>query len=361
MPTDFSISIATKGGLENILFGSRGERMQAMRGFESTYTAIVDYIVRITHRIWEEKDLGYIYNTYRANAQVTDGAGLKANREQMINESVAAVSAFPDAVLYADDIIWAGNEDRGFHTSHRVVTVATNTGPSDFGPPTGRRTASWSVANCVVAENEIFEEWLLDNTGSVIVQLGLDLFATARDVGNLSDGSALATMTGQVERLAGQGRPLLLTPPDGGGDDVDIDAYLRYVLHTVWNWRNLSIVDKAYTLNVRYHGATGREFYGRGDIKAFILSMLTMFPDLTHHVDEIYYMGTAAIGYKVSLRWSIIGTHRGVGMYGRPTGRRIRTWGISQYLIRDGRITEEWTMFNEFELLQQILRDEPAQ
>jgi len=35
-----------------------------MRGFEATYGDIVDYSVRITHRIWEEGDMGYIYETY---------------------------------------------------------------------------------------------------------------------------------------------------------------------------------------------------------------------------------------------------------------------------------------------------------
>ena len=35
-------------------------RRMAMRGFEDDYPDIVDYIIRITHRIWEEKEVGYI-------------------------------------------------------------------------------------------------------------------------------------------------------------------------------------------------------------------------------------------------------------------------------------------------------------
>ena len=50
MPKDFSIAFeagngASKPGVE------RGPRRQSMRGFEDTYVDIVDYIVRITHRI----------------------------------------------------------------------------------------------------------------------------------------------------------------------------------------------------------------------------------------------------------------------------------------------------------------------
>src|SRR5262245_64647602 len=63
MPKDFSIAFevgngAWKPGVE------RGPRRQSMRGFEDTYVDIVDYIVRITHRIWEDQDIGYIYDTY---------------------------------------------------------------------------------------------------------------------------------------------------------------------------------------------------------------------------------------------------------------------------------------------------------
>jgi hypothetical protein len=33
-------------------------RVQSMRGFDDCYTDIVDYIVRCTHRIWDERDVG---------------------------------------------------------------------------------------------------------------------------------------------------------------------------------------------------------------------------------------------------------------------------------------------------------------
>ena len=30
------------------------------------------------------------------------------------------------------------------------------------------------------------------------------------------------------------------------------------------------------------------------------------------------------------MRWTALGTHRGYGLYGIPTGRRVHLWGISQ-------------------------------
>src|SRR3569833_2906374 len=55
----------------------QGERVQPMRGFEDTYVDIVDYIIRITDRIWEDQDVGYIYDTYAQGCRVNDDGGPK--------------------------------------------------------------------------------------------------------------------------------------------------------------------------------------------------------------------------------------------------------------------------------------------
>ena len=45
-------------------------RAQSLDGFDEEYTDIVDYIVRCTHRIWDEKNPGLIYTHYADNAVV---------------------------------------------------------------------------------------------------------------------------------------------------------------------------------------------------------------------------------------------------------------------------------------------------
>jgi len=65
-------------------------------------------------------------------------------------------------------------------------------------------------------------------------------------------------------------------------------------------------------------------------------------------------------GFPAGNGWSAAGTHRGYALYGEPTGRRVRLWGIDQLYIGGGVITEAWSMFNEFDVLAQILGDEPA-
>lgn len=135
----------------------------------------------------------------------------------------------------------------------------------------------------------------------------------------------------------------------------DVDDFLRQMYHDVWNRRGLHRLRDCYAPNVRYHGATDRELYGVNEVKSFIVSIMAMFPDLALKIDDLYWMGNPEQGYRASVRWSIIGTHRGFGIYQQPTGRQIYLWGISQHIIQNERIIEEWTLFNEFAVLQQIL------
>jgi len=62
-PRRDATDLRDKGDITRML-SSGQEKRQSMRGFEATYGDIVDYSVRITHRIWEEGDMGYIYETY---------------------------------------------------------------------------------------------------------------------------------------------------------------------------------------------------------------------------------------------------------------------------------------------------------
>ncbi|MDQ2998162.1 MAG: hypothetical protein M3R61_14085, partial [Chloroflexota bacterium] len=143
MPKDYSISLAAKGGTDRLLLNPGTARAQPMRGFEETYVDIIDYIVRITHRIWEEKQIGYIYDTYRHNARVTDDSGLQYGRDKIVADTIHTINAFPDIRLYADEIVWAGDDQVGFYTSHRTVIIGHNTGYSKYGPPTGKKVVLW--------------------------------------------------------------------------------------------------------------------------------------------------------------------------------------------------------------------------
>ena len=355
MPTDYSISLGAKGGTDRLLVNPGSERIQSMDGFEETYVDIIDYIVRITHRIWEEKDIGYIYDTYRHNSTVVDGSGLQYGRDKIVADTVHTINAFPNIRLFADEIVWAGDDKVGFHTSHRTVIKGRNSGISRYGAATGRHVELWCIANCVALENEIFEEWVLYDNADMVRQLGFDLRETAREFGNRFSDTQVPTTHFEPERLSGQGKPLYRSY--NASQSFDVVDFLQTTYHNTLNRRMLKTLTQSHISNVRVLSSNGRRLYSRSQYQSFLLSLLATFPDLAFQIDDLYWMGNENDGYRTSMRWHIVGAHDGWGIYGNPTGRPIQMWGITQHDIRDGRIQQEWMLFNEFAIMQQIYRD----
>jgi predicted ester cyclase len=290
---------------------------------------------------------------------VYDDSGMRYGVEGVVEHTVQGINAFPDCRHHAEDIIWAGNEDEGFATSHRAINVGHHLGPWRWGPASGRKINLWVIANCVSRENRIFEEWVLYNTAARLTQCGIDVSAAARAYGNEQLGATVGERAlTEVERLRGGREPQPLLERTGS-KPFDVEHMIRALLHNTYNRRDLSTIDRFYAQNVRWHGPSNREGYGRADVRAMARGLLASFPDLGLHVDEIYWMGNEREAFAASVRWTAIGTHRGYGPYGEPTGRRVHLWGISQLYLRAGLIVEEWMLFNEFDLLAQLLRDEP--
>lgn len=160
---------------------------------------------------------------------------------------------------------------------------------------------------------------------------------------------------GSAQRLFNPGTERVQpTKPTNG---FKLEEFVRHAYHYIWNWRMPGLVDNAYAPTMRFPGPTNRELYGRGAYKAFLVSLMAMFPDFALQIDDLYWMGNDRDGYRTSVRWSLFGTHTGAGVYGAPTGRAISIWGLTQHVIHQGQIVEEWMVFNEFDLMQQLYHD----
>ena len=97
-------------------------RRQPLAGFDADYVDFVDYIVRCTHRIWEEKKVDLIYSHYSTDCVVHTLAGETRGAEAVVQGTVRTLAAFPDRTPVADDVIWSGDETRGFYSSHRITS-----------------------------------------------------------------------------------------------------------------------------------------------------------------------------------------------------------------------------------------------
>ncbi len=334
------------------------ERRQPLAGFDDDYVDIVDYIVRCTHKIWEERGVGLIYSHYGHNIVIHTSDGTTYGRDKVIADTIKTLNAFPDIRLYADDVIWSGNEEDGFHSSHRISWMGHNRGHSIYGPPTGRKVTRYGVAHCLVKENRIVEEWICRDELALVRQLGFDEHALAREIAlkNAEMGITppVPPMPGEVDRLHGQTTP---EAPLAPGDEADLEGFVRRSFHELWNWRLLNKVRDYYVPGYLAWVPPYRKIYGQSNYTAWMLSLMAAFSDLSLTIDHVCSLGTTQDG-RVATRWWIQGTHDGPGIFGEPTGKRIHILGITHHEMKDGKFTQEWTCFDQFALLKQLYAPE---
>ena len=330
------------------------ELTQPMEGYNPRYKNIVDYIIGVTHEIWEEHGIGKLYDYYANTIRMHTASGLKFGREAVIAATIESQAGFPDRRLFGEEVIWTGNNVDGFYTSHRLRHEGTNRGWTAYGPPTGKRVSYRAIADCVCVQNMMVEEWISRDELTLIMQMGLDPVQTAKEmVAKERDSDLQLKVAGDIDHRIGQLPP---EPwPETQSERFDPDDFVSRMMHEIWNWKLLNKAREYYHENFVFDGPSGRAFKGIGDFQTYVLSLLSPFPDLSHHVDHVCHVGNENAGYRVATRWSMRGTHTGYGIYGEPTGNPMRLMGFSHHVIKDGLIASESTVFDEFVLLKQIV------
>ena len=356
MPTGYAISLdkyTNRGTDKEKRIPDDFGPVQSMRGFEDTYRNIIDYIVRITYRIWEDRDVEYIGDTYSGTSRAYDDYGLQLGNQKIIDDTHHTTGAFSDIKLIADEVVWAGDDEIGYHTSHRTIIRGTNDGDSKYGPATNKQIDVLVIANCVALENEIFLEHVLYNNSSMLQQLGHNLSAIVpRLTADAPAGWPRDAKTWDALRSAtSPAVPISIAAPIDG---FDVDRFARATFEELWNRKNYGVLSEAYVSDFTFAGPTDRVFKGARPYQDLLQSLSQAFPDLELQVDEVYWMGNEDEGFLTSERWSAEGTHTGTGPYGEPTGKSVQIWGITQHKIVNGKIVAEWMLFNELDLMMQL-------
>lgn len=356
MPSSFDISLERYTDGRSVRIPETFGPKQPLKGFDPEFSNIIDYIVRITHRIWETDKSGveYIGDCYGPDSMVYDDYGLQNGNAKIIADTHHTTGAFPDIILDAEEVIWAGDDEIGFHTSHLTRIIGTNTGPSRYGAATDANVHVLVIANCVALGNDIFLEHVLYNTSAMLEQLGIDLWQEAERLA-LSPPPGwprTAEVWNDLRAAVSPAKPLSEGEPVDG---FDPDAFSRALHASIWNGDGAALAE-SYVDGFAFEGTTNRAFEGKEAYRGYVGSLRDAFPDLTLQVDEVYWMGNDEDGYLISTRWSAEGTHSGGTLYREPTGKACQIWGITQQRVRNDRVEQEWQLFNELDLMMQIAK-----
>lgn len=120
------------------------------------------------------------------------------------------------------------------------------------------------------------------------------------------------------------------------------DAYIK-----IWNTGNIEALDAVADSNIVFH-ENATSIVGLDSVKKYIAAVRTVYPDFRLVVDEeIYGLDKAAV------RWTVTATYAGPGRYPVP-GKQVRSNGISFVRFANGKVREEWAVWDNQSWLEQL-------
>lgn len=141
------------------------------------------FVIKSTDEVWNLRgDVEAAIEKYFHEDYIDAGSwgrrivGKKALREAVLSE----MRAFPDIKIHITDCVCKGNDIDGYKCAMPDLLTGTNTGPSGYGPATGRFARWTGMVESLVKKNpktgqwQYYAEWGVHDEWSLIQQLGLD-------------------------------------------------------------------------------------------------------------------------------------------------------------------------------------------
>lgn len=318
-----------------------------MKGFSDHFTSPEHYIIDITYRIWEEQGVDLIKDWYSADCPVKTPMSSTIGVDPVIAGTWATLNEFPDRHLLAEDVIIGDWSDEIFYSSHRVRSPASKKGDGLFGPATGQSITMLTIADCICQADQIIDEYLVRDNCGVAVQLGIDPKDQAKRMienGNRDGETPAADLVARwSDEYLECGDPALAAPI--------LAAYqLRF-----GRLESEAEYGQYYDRAIRFEGSGHHLSYGLARMAAWTQARLQGLtnPEFTaHHVIVKQSPGKPV---RVALRWSLSADHANASMFGEGSGKRVALLGASHFELRDGKIVNEWCIFDELSVYAQLM------
>ena len=318
-----------------------------MKGFDTKFSDLPDYILGITKEIWEDRGLSTLDSYYAEDIIVRSPTSIVVGNKGVIGATMATLAEFPDRRLLGEDVIWSGIPEQGMLSSHRILSTATHSGHGIYGEATGKKVIYRVIADCHAIENKINDEWLVRDQGAIVRQLGTTPVDYTRSL------------------ILAEGGPDICLKPFNPQDDIK-GPYIERGNSNEWGKKYaaaLSDIMNADFTSIRqnYDRAVlaelpgGRTSYSYDGIDDFWMGLRASFPNAKFEVHHTIGLDETMLSPRSAIRWSLSGKHDGLGAFGKPTGADVYIMGISHAEFGPRGIRREFTVFDEVAIWKQIL------
>jgi hypothetical protein len=318
-----------------------------MRGFSNEFKDLPDYILKITREIWEDRGLATLNEYYAPDLAMRFPSGLVTGNQAVINGTMATIAEFPDRELLGEDVIWSGNEDDGFLSSHRILTTGTHLGHGAFGKPTGKRFVIRALADCAAKDNAINDEWLIRDVSGIVKQLGKDVKKFTRKMIAREGGPEAATRPFTPDQDV-QG------PYTARGNDNEWGQRLADILTRIME-KDFAVIPAEYDRACHIYHPGARDSFSHDGADRAWLPLRASFPDARFDIHHQIGREDPMMSPRAAIRWSLSGTHDGFGLFGAPSGAEVHVMGITHAEFGPWGLRHEFTLFDEVSIWKQIM------
>ncbi len=317
------------------------------------YAAIAEFILRNTEDIWERKNVDLIHDCYSENGPIHKLSGDVIGAEAVVRNTNETLAAFPDRNMHADGLVIGGDSETGYYSSHRIGSHMTNLGPGEFGPATGASADIVSIADCVIRDYVIVEEWLARDNLHLVEQLGLDPHAIAKAQAAIEpDAPSFAWRYEQLERLRSLPPAEAVQYPEN--PTAEPGLFAAAVISDLWDHHNVGQVSDAYAKSCVVNMPPGLKIEGRGKAKNYFTQLLNGLTDTRASLDHHCVSRRDNNELDLAIRWTVRGTHVDGGFGCEGNGAELLILGISHWRLSIDGIVEDWTVFDQLAVMRQI-------
>ncbi len=317
----------------------------AMKGFNPKWKDLPDYILGITKEIWEDRGVATLHHYYGRDMLKRGSRGIVVGAQAVIDETNQSLANAPDLQLLGEDVIWSGNEDDGFLSSHRVLEIFSEL--DEDGRPTGRRIRERVIADCFCIADQITDEWLVYDRGASARQRGLHPreAAAAEIAAEGGPDRAARPFTDKDDRVG---------PYTGKGNEDEWGQRYEHLLRRIMA-ADFPVVGQTYDRAAHLTLPGGRTEHGVTEADRFWLALRAAFPSAELIVEHRIGREDPLMPPRSAVRWSLRGKHEGKGMFGAPTGAPVFLRGASHAEWGPWGLRRDHVLFDEVHVWKQIL------
>ena len=306
---------------------------------------IEKFIYDITEEIWENKQVENIRNYYALDVIVRSPSVTSYDCDTVVQATYKTLEQFPDRELIGEDVISCGSKAGTYLSSHRILSTGTHLGDGFYGKATGKKIIYRVIADCLVVNNIIVEEWIIRDEASILIQLGFNVRNFVEQ--KINDGSFSKTDIEFTKNAFVQKYIL---------NDCQNEYALKYkdYFTKLINKNTLSLKDY-YDRAAQLYWIGGELIYTREKIFEKWNTFLSCFEILKYEVSSNISLSQNRMRPRSALRWRLVCKHNSNGCYGTATNKEIEIYGIAHAEFGKYGIVREFILIDEISIWKQIL------